>query len=180
MQAKDTAKENQNLLSHFNERNDRRDGTGTLRQWNPLEEVLMNIHVPKCAGTSLDNSLELSIMEQSNCSMKCVWNTRQLERPITGCESQKPVFCKRHFDWSLVAEVERMGYQVAPMVMLRNPIERAVSYFYFLKSRNLVGKDLWLALKKRRENWSNFRWCLQSTAFGTTSSSWHFLLFICQ
>jgi hypothetical protein len=39
----------------------------------------------------------------------------------------------RHYDWTVISKRVALGEQIAAVVMLRNPISRAVSHFHFAK-----------------------------------------------
>lgn len=72
--------------------------------------LLVHLHIGKTGGTSLDNI------------------GRRLAR-----DSGRVFIGHRHFDWSFINELPRQNTDV--ITMLRNPVSRAVSHFYFSKNR---------------------------------------------
>ena len=46
------------------------------------------------------------------------------------------MLCGIHFDWTIVQKAEKLGYQVAPIIFLRNPVQRIISHFYFLQNKS--------------------------------------------
>ena len=55
-----------------------------------------------------------------------------LEPAPQGCTI--PCFCKDHFDWSPIEPLHRAGVGMAPISVMRDPVERAISHFYFCKT----------------------------------------------
>jgi hypothetical protein len=45
-----------------------------------------------------------------------------------------PCFCKDHFDWSPIEPLYQAGVGLAPISVMRDPVERAISHFYFCKT----------------------------------------------
>ena len=43
-------------------------------------------------------------------------------------------FCKDHFDWSPIEPLYRAGVGLAPVSVMRDPVQRAISHFYFCKT----------------------------------------------
>ena len=105
-----------------------------LKKWYPTEEVLAFIHIGKAGGTSLDDALAGSVLTEGHCRMKCVRWTNGLNAEIDHCPRVEPFICGRHFDWTLITEAENKGHRIAPIVLLRDPIQRIVSHFYFAKT----------------------------------------------
>ena len=45
-----------------------------------------------------------------------------------------PCFCKDHFDWSPIEPLHAGGLGLAPISVMRHPVDRAISHFYFCKT----------------------------------------------
>ncbi len=105
-----------------------------LRKWNPKEEVLTFIHIGKSSGTSFYSALLKN--KVNGCPVKCVQSIAGLKAAKTrlACPHMKPVICLKHFDWTMVTEGEQNGYKMAPLILFREPVTRAVSHFYFRKT----------------------------------------------
>ena len=97
-----------------------------LKKWNYQNEMLMFIHIVKSGGTSFDESL-INNRHEDGCNLRCkpsyeaFWNRT--------CPSALDSWCSEHFDWTEVEKVESHGIKTAPVVLLRNPIDRFVSGF---------------------------------------------------
>lgn len=55
---------------------------------------------------------------------------------MTHCLGLRPAFAELHYDWTLIKRGEDAGYGMAPIIMLRHPVERAVSHFYYDRKMN--------------------------------------------
>ena len=99
-----------------------------LKKWNYQNEMLMFIHVPKCSGTSFSRSLMRS-KHKDGCKIKCKPGYEQIQNRT--CPSTLTSWCFKHFDWTEVEKVESYGTKTAPIVVLRDPIDRFVSDFYY-------------------------------------------------
>ena len=108
----------------------------TPRKWNPEKEILIFIHVGKSAGNSFSQALTQSILKQNKCKMRCLSKLIHLKKNQPNCPEIKSILCGIHFDWTIAQKVESLGYQVAPIIFLRNPIQRIISHFYFLQSKS--------------------------------------------
>ncbi len=130
-----------------------------FRKWNGTSEVLASIHIPKTGGSSLDQALNNAVLVHSDsdfsnkpspgikysCRMQCIKDLPQPQDPFLGkdCDKMKnsfccftatkPIVCGRHFDWSLVQEGRRKGFNMAPLIMFRHPVDRVLSHFYHTK-----------------------------------------------
>ena len=119
-----------------------------FRIWKYKQEVLAFIHIVKSGGTSFDVSL-LKSTHQDGCSIKCQNYVTELGNRT--CPTVLSTLCKRHFDWTAIEELENHKIQVAPIVILRDPIERVVSHFHFAqKMPETVGH------KMRKQNFTEF------------------------
>ncbi len=103
-----------------------------LRKWRPEEEILTFMHICKSGGTSLKSLLLNSMLNGTQCRMKCVRSIPELMKAQRNRKCPRLV-CDKHFDWSLVAEGEQSGFKMAPVVMFRDPVARAISQFYYHK-----------------------------------------------
>ena len=106
-----------------------------LKKWDHQHEILAFIHIVKSGGTSFESTISLSRTEEA-CRLRCVdehTGLRTSSRNII-CQRLLPVLCG-HFDWTTVDEMEQMGNQVAPIVLLRDPIKRVVSHFFYSQRR---------------------------------------------
>ena len=101
---------------------------GPLRKWDYKQEILAFIHIAKSGGTSFEVSL-LKSTHPDGCTIKCVKYITELGN--RNCPAVLRTLCQRHFDWTTIEELEDHGIRVAPLVILRDPIERAVSHFHF-------------------------------------------------
>ena len=107
-----------------------------LRMWNPHKEILIFIHIGKSAGNSFSQALTHSILKKNRCKMRCLSKLVHLNKNQPNCREIKPILCGIHFDWTVAKKVESLGYQVAPIVILRNPVQRIISHFYFLQNKS--------------------------------------------
>lgn len=110
-----------------------------LRKWNPEEEVLTFIHIQKAGGSSFQSALMRSKVTQ-DCTVKCVANAKGLMsfKTRAACPNIKPAVCNKHFDWTVVTEGEQNGFQMAPLILFRDPVMRAVSHFHFFQTLTLA------------------------------------------
>ena len=104
-----------------------------LRKWNPEKEILTFIHVGKSAGNAFSQALRQGILIKNNCKMHCFSKLVHFKKTQPNCPYIRPIFCGIHFDWTIVQKARSLGHLVAPIIMLRNPVHRIVSHFYFLK-----------------------------------------------
>ena len=104
-----------------------------LRKWNYQNEMLMYIHVPKCSGTSFSKSLMHS-RHKDGCNLECKCEYEKVQNRT--CPSTLNSWCWKHFDWTEVEKVESCGTKTAPIVILRDPIDRFVSDFYYSRKRS--------------------------------------------
>ena len=106
-----------------------------LKKWDHRHEILAFIHVVKSGGTSLESTISLS-RTNDDCRLRCIdKHTGFQNRPLNRtCPGLLPVLCG-HFDWTTIDALEQMGNQVAPIVLLRDPIKRVVSHFYYSQRR---------------------------------------------
>ena len=106
-----------------------------LKKWDHTHETLAFIHVVKSGGTSFESTISLSRTEDG-CRLRCSdkhSGPRNSSRHRT-CPRLLPVLCS-HFDWTIIDEMEQIGNQVAPIILLRDPIERVVSHFFYSQRR---------------------------------------------
>ena len=106
-----------------------------LKKWDHMHEILAFIHIVKSGGTSFESTISLS-RTKDDCRLRCIdkhsgLQTWSLDR---ACPALLPVLCG-HFDWTTIDAMEQMGNQVAPVVLLRDPIKRVVSHFYYSQRR---------------------------------------------
>ena len=98
-----------------------------LRKWNHTKEVLSLLHISKCGGNSLKTAL-LETKFPNGCGIMCANQEKSTADQNYTCPLQT---CTGHFDWTRMKIFERIGLVVAPIAVLRNPIDRFVSNFYF-------------------------------------------------
>ena len=103
-----------------------------LKQWNPKEEVLAFMHIGKNGGTSFRTAL-LTAKHKSGLKLQ---NLAKLSRQPLGNSGSKfvPCICSQHYDWSHIQQMQDRDIKVAPLVMLRHPVQRAISHFHFAKT----------------------------------------------
>ena len=104
-----------------------------LKKWNYQNEMLMFIHVPKCSGTSFSKSLMRST-HKDGCHIKCKPGYEEIQNRT--CPSTLNSWCFKHFDWTEVEKVESYGTKTAPIVILRDPIDRFASDFYYSRKKS--------------------------------------------
>ena len=93
------------------------------------------------AGLSFEKALRESVLVQNKCKMKCSLNIKDLKQNLLNCPRIKPILCNLHFDWTIIEKAEREGHTVAPILLLRNPVERLVSHFCYAKTRQWSGDN---------------------------------------
>ncbi len=98
-----------------------------LRRWEPKQEVLAFMHIGKNGGTSLRNAL-LGAQYTSGFKLQ---NLGGVPRKVPSAPS---CACSKHYEWSYIEEIQKQGVKVAPLVMLRHPVQRAISHFHFAKT----------------------------------------------
>ena len=103
-----------------------------LRKWNYQNEMLMYIHVPKSSGTSFVYTLKHS-RHKDGCDLKCNCKYEKIQNRT--CPSTLNSWCWKHFGWTEIEKVQSYGTKTAPVVILRDPIERFVSNFHYSKNR---------------------------------------------
>ena len=102
-----------------------------LRIWKYQKEILAHLHITKSSGSSFRATLRASNLS-NGCKIQCVGKKINKLKEITKkCPGKLPSLCGRHFDWSLIDKVEKKGYQVAPLLILRHPVSRVISEYYF-------------------------------------------------
>ena len=104
-----------------------------LKKWDPSSQILAFVHIGKAGGTSLDDALRNSVLPAARCTMTCVQHLTDLGRRNRNCPWIFPIICNKHFDWTLIEKGEGMGYNMAPIILFRDPIKRVVSHFHFAK-----------------------------------------------
>ena len=113
--------------------------TEPLRKWKPRKESLAFIHIGKSGGTSFDKALNNSVLKKNQCKLKCSRNLQNLKKRQDNCPEIKSIFCGKHFDWTPIDATEKKGHNVAPVVLIRHPIERVVSHFYYARTISWTG-----------------------------------------
>ncbi len=109
-----------------------------LKKWDPEEEILTHIHIKKSGGTSLDEAIVNSTAHQ--CKMRCANNLGDAVKPRTyTCTGIYKALCRDHFDWNMVIEGQKAGYKMAPITIMRHPVARAVSHFFYLQT--VLGRE---------------------------------------
>lgn len=131
-----------------------------VRKWNQSEELIVNIHVLKSGGRSVDSAL-VHNASLGHCKVRVfkTWDApgafqgQRFERLhdlqlqmnktkkaqlilLADCNSKVFAIFHFHFDWTLVHQIQlKMGYKVAPLIILRDPVQRMVSNFYFVRNK---------------------------------------------
>ena len=108
------------------------DCGGFLKQWNFEKEILTFMHIGKAGGTSFRRGL-MQAPHNQNCTLGFSPPLMQKLASNVTCPGEVPCPCVHHFDWTFMNKMEKRGQQMAPLIMLRDPITRAVSHFYFAK-----------------------------------------------
>jgi hypothetical protein len=122
-----------------------------MRKFKCKKEMpcLVHLHIYKTGGTSLD-SLLFSLSGRSHLSTQPPPSSRRLPaRRTTTLQQQQPpsgpsppqyhYVGNQHFDWSYIDGTFRTNDErnhVAIILMLRDPVERAISHFRHVQSKN--------------------------------------------
>ena len=102
-----------------------------LRKWDYEHESMAFMHIGKNGGTSFRAGLTKA-KHDNGCRLKSQGGVaRQEKHP---CPGQVPCVCNRHYDWTVIDDLKRRGVRVAPVTLLRDPVKRANSHFYFAKT----------------------------------------------
>ena len=48
---------------------------------------------------------------------------------------------QKHFDWSVIDDLKSKKHDYEIVTMLRNPVDRAISHFYYIKTQSWVSPD---------------------------------------
>ena len=103
----------------------------SLRKWDYKNEVIAFMHIGKNGGTSFRKGL-ISAKHDSGCLLK---DTGNVNKPKSyPCPGQVPCVCNRHYDWTVIQKMETHGVKVATVALLRHPVERSISHFYFAQT----------------------------------------------
>ena len=130
--------------------------------WNATQEIMMFLHIGKSGGNSFSSALRNSQFTKLGCNMKCsMFPGYQRE-----CPDIKTMLCLGHFDWSHIDHVQKEGYQVAPVVLFRNPVDRLVSHFYY-------GKHSIFNRKKRFRNQTLSEFLNDEISLKESYNIWH-------
>jgi hypothetical protein len=133
--------------------------------------MIIFVHIPKTAGTSIKRSLvgnfgegELKMdntkpfsLNNTARNLKCIVNSHQTR----AADTKQIVFGHfmpgKYCDFSLCGFKKRPGYTY--ITFLRNPLQRAVSHYYYWK--RVVAPDNRRWLRFHNENWSLERFLLE-------------------
>ena len=111
-----------NVSNHWNK---------PLHLWDYKNTVLTHLHITKTGGTSLGHSLRHSKLK-NGCKVQCFKkNIDEVQKKPRECPGVLGSFCGTHFDWSFVQKIEDAGLKTAPIVVLRRPVSRVISEYYF-------------------------------------------------
>ena len=120
-----------------------------MSQATSTEEAIIFLHVPKTAGTTLNRLIEWEYPIFEMYSVDPVffkWSAAHL-RKLSPERLKKTQVFKGHMCWGLH---EILPQPSTYITVLREPIERVLSAFYFMRSYKLHP----LYWKFKRENWS--------------------------
>ena len=101
--------------------------------WDHRNEPLAHMHITKAGGTSFDRALQNS-KTKDGCRLHTVHKVttnRQIK-----CESGQMLECmcgSRHYEWTEIESAKNKGIRVAPLSIIRNPVSRIYSNYYFFK-----------------------------------------------
>ena len=104
--------------------------TKSLWRWDYKTEVLAFMHIGKNGGTSLRGSLT-SATHDLGCRIRSVGYESIPQHKNTTCPGEILCACSKHYDWTAISKMEAKGAKVAVVSTLRNPVDRAVSHYYF-------------------------------------------------
>ena len=103
----------------------------SLRKWNYENESIAFMHIGKNGGTSFRGGLTKA-QQDNGCRLKSVGSVAKQERHP--CPGMVPCVCNRHYDWTVIDDLESRGVKVATVALLRHPVKRATSHFYFAQT----------------------------------------------
>lgn len=120
----------------------------SLKQWNVKNEPLAFMHIGKSGGTSFRGGL-LNAKHDLGCRLK---GTTDINIWVNySCPGQIPCVCNSHYDWTVIQKLKSKGMTVKVLTLLRDPIKRMISHFYFSKTLGWTkGKDI------RHQNFSDY------------------------
>ncbi|WP_078430404.1 sulfotransferase family 2 domain-containing protein [Alkalihalobacterium alkalinitrilicum] len=96
---------------------------------NQIAEVLIHLHMPKTAGTTLRTIIKQNV--DSSKSYELYRYGNQLSKILSNL-NQKDIKCiQGHFPYGIH---ELLDQKAIYITMLRNPVERVISEYYFIKS----------------------------------------------
>ena len=103
----------------------------SLRKWDYENESIAFMHIGKNGGTSFRGGLTKA-QQDNGCRLKSVGNVAKQEKHP--CPGMVPCVCNRHYDWTVIDDLESRGVKVATVALLRHPVKRATSHFYFAQT----------------------------------------------
>ena len=134
-----------------------------LRKWDSRNEILTYLHILKTGGRALEWAINHSVLVNTgnvlskkstgtnhSCKMQCTRGLPKSKHLGMGtdcygmenilCCFNKPIMCQNTFDWAIVQEGRKKGFKMAPIIVLRNPVQRAISHFYMIREVNATRK----------------------------------------
>ena len=103
----------------------------SLRKWDYENEIIAFMHIGKNGGTSFRSGL-MKAPQDSGCKLKGTNNVMKQE--THKCPGSVPCVCNKHYDWTVIDDLESRKVKVASLALLRNPVKRSVSHFYFAQT----------------------------------------------
>ena len=136
---------------------------------NKCSQKLIFVHIPKAAGTSLKQSIVSRVGEDSvtfkyDRPMSDGPLTRRGKCLIASLSGQQPerAITFGHFLAGYFARFTMLGFEKRPelryVTFLREPLQRAISHYYFWKRTYIGGHKVWDRFTK--EDWSLERFLL--------------------
>ena len=103
----------------------------SLIKWDYENESIAFMHIGKNGGTSFRGGLTKA-QQDNGCRLKSVGSVAKQEKHP--CPGPVPCVCNRHYDWTVIDDLESRGVKVATFALLRHPVKRATSHFYFAQT----------------------------------------------
>ncbi len=111
----------------------------SLKKWHPNQEILASIHIAKTASTSFDSQLQKKGIKKLD--------KYPVHNRGHATESQRKLgIYGFHFDFSLVSEMQSLGYNIKPLMFFG--IRWGEWYLIFIYQNGRTGGQVWSTVSK--------------------------------